>query len=81
MTAPRSPWTPLDVTAPMRSLRHAAGLSMAAACAALGAPGTPVPLTTLTSAEVHRDAILYAKLLTRAAAFGLELEIRVRRRP
>lgn len=59
----------------MRGLRDAAGLSQREAEALLG-----VTSSTLTSPEQKGTRISYAKLLERAEALGVELDIRARRR-
>lgn len=64
----------------MWALRKASGLGHAAAQTLIGAPGPPCAVTTLTTPEQRGDTIRYAALLARAESFGLEIEIRVRRK-
>ncbi len=68
-------WTTLDLDRPLTSLRAAAGLSQGGAADALGCPPS-----TVASPEQRGAGVQLARLLERAEAFGLELEIRVRRR-
>lgn len=69
------PWTTLDLARPLASLRTVAGLSQGGAADALGCAKTTVASPEQRGAGVH-----LARLLERAEAFGLEVEIRVRPR-
>jgi DNA-binding XRE family transcriptional regulator len=68
-------WISLDLARPLASLRAAAGLSQTDAADTLGCHRN-----TVASPEQRGTAIRLARLIERCAAFGLELEIRVRRR-
>ena len=77
-----SRWTTLDLARPMAHAREVAGLSPVQARAALGLPPTPGSMSTVWSAEQNEvKGILpqLGKLIARCCAFGLEIEIRVRR--
>lgn len=82
-----SRWVPLDLARPMAHLREVARgvdghgyalLSQAAAGALLGLPPTPGTVSTVSTGERRGAAVQYQKVLERAEAYGLELEIRVR---
>ena len=76
-------WIALDLSRPMASAREAAGLTPPEARDALGLPATPGGLSTLHTPEQNeaRGSLpRLANLLARCAAFGLDIEIRVRPR-
>lgn len=82
MTTPDA-WHTLSPTHPLRSLRHAAALTIDGAALALGLPPTPGSASTITTPEQRGPAIRLAVLLDRAPAYAppghrAELEIRVR---
>jgi hypothetical protein len=78
-------WVKLDLTRPMGHAREVAGLTPAEARTALGLPDTPGSLSTVWSTELNErkaPPVLpqLGKLLARLKAYGLEIEIRVRRK-
>lgn len=84
-----APWSPISLTHPMRHLRALARgasadgqplLSQSDAAALLGLPPTPGSVSTVSTAELRGPAIQLQRLLARAEAYGVELEVRVRRR-
>jgi len=63
---------PLDLASPMRSLREAAGLTIAQMARARGVPAPSIH-------DSERTLPRLATLLSAAALLGLDVEIRVRK--
>lgn len=82
-------WVALDLDHPMADLRRLARgvgpdgqplLSQAGAAALLGLPATGGSISTVSSPELRGPAVQLQRLLARADAYGLDVEVRVRRR-
>lgn len=78
-------WTRLDLARPNRHAREIAGLTAGEAREALGLPNTAGGASTFSSPEMNEQKdppILpqLGKLLARLDAYGLEVEVLVRRR-
>ncbi len=75
-----TPWTPLEIDRPMGHLREIVGVSQSEAGALLGLPATQGTISTVSTAEQRGAKIQLGRLLARAEAYGLEVEIRVRKK-
>ena len=80
-----NPWTPLDLTRPAAHMRELAGLSLSEAAQRLDLAG-PTAVHTAERREAGRGlsesaagSMTLGGLLARARAYGLVLEVRVRR--
>lgn len=81
----RDAWTTLDLTRPSAHLRELAALSLAEAATLLGMAG-PTSVHTAERREAGKGlagaapgTATLATILARAAAYGLTIEVRVRR--
>lgn len=79
LDAPRGRWVPLDLARPAVHLRELAGLSLAAAAAALSvASPSVVHKAERAESATPGAGLSVSGLLRRAAAYHLELRIQVR---
>lgn len=79
----RMTWITLDLARPSAHAREVAGLMPHEARAALGLPPTAGGLSNVWSPELNeRNGILpqLGKFLARCDAYGLDVQVRVRRR-
>lgn len=75
-----SRWTTLSLSSPLADARLAAELSLGRAAVALGLSDTPGSRSTVASREHGGAKAAILLLIERCAAYGLEVEIRVRKK-